>query len=214
MTDGFSVMPEQFQVALAPRGPYPDSFATSAGLDPHGNLLASQYEAPHRMKLKYKQTYFTCSQGATAWTVGLATAYTGVCLSNPAASTKNLCLLRAGFILSAGPTAISAIALAQGWSVTAVVHTTPLVVCDGLRGLATTQNWGVADASATLPVAPVYRQWIMGGFTAGAMPAPTDPHVNPDGLIEIPAGGFLIIACPAAITTNGMGYLEWSEIDP
>src|SRR5271156_6370 len=57
--------------------------------------------------------------------VGLTTTYTGLCLSNPAASTVNLAVRNCGFTLIAS--ASVSIGLATGWIAAGVVtHTTPV----------------------------------------------------------------------------------------
>lgn len=103
MDGGFNIIPPQFQVALAPRGPFPNGDNQAASLGPHGEMLVSLYEAPYRMLQKYKQTYFACNQAATTWSVGLTTTYTGFNLNNPNGSKKNLSVLKVGFIFAAAP---------------------------------------------------------------------------------------------------------------
>jgi hypothetical protein len=211
--DGFNIIPPQFQVALAPRGPFPDTQPASASLDPHGNLIVSQYEAPYRLLQKYKQTFFAANQADTTWTVGLTLTYTGFLLSNPLTSKKNLEILKIGFILNAAPAAISAVGLAQGWANAAVPQTAALSVYDGQKGLVAAQANGMACAgSTTIPVAPVYRQWILGGFTAAALPAPNQPVIDEGGIIELVPGGYLLIAAIAVV--HGMAFMEWAEVDP
>jgi hypothetical protein len=212
MDGGFNIIPPQFQVALAPRGPFVNTDNQAASLGPHGELLISFYEAPYRMLQKYKQTFFAANQADTTWSVGLTTTYTGFCLSNPAASKKNLSVLKVGFILNAAPAAIDPVGIAQGWAAVDCTHTAALTVYDGQKGLAAAQANGRADAgNTTLSATPVYRQWILGGFTATVLPSGSNPVIDEGGLIELVPGGFVIIAAIGVL--HGMAFAEWAEVD-
>jgi hypothetical protein len=212
--DGFNVIPPQFEVAAnAPRGPFPNSDNQSASLGPHGETAISLYEAPYRLLQKYKQTFFAANQAATTWSVGLTTTYTGFCLNNPIGSKKNLSLLKVGFIFAAAPAAVDPVGIAQGFSSAAdCAHTAGLTVYDGQKGLAAAQANGRADAgSTTLSATPVYRQWILGGFTAATLPSSNSPVIDEGGLIELVPGGFIIVASIGAL--SGMAFAEWAEVD-
>ena len=216
MNGGYTIIPPQYEVALAPRGPFPDGSNKSASLDPHGNLMASQYEAPYRMRQKYKETYFACSQGTTTWTTGVAAgAQTGFAVSLAPTARKNVLILRMGFVYLVAPVGVGTIGIAQGWFNTGIVtHGTPLVVYDGQKALPTTQNAALADGGYTIPAtaAAVFRQWILAAMTAGALPNPNKPVIDVGGLIEIQPGGWVEIACITAVV--GMAYCEWAEVDP
>jgi len=212
MDQGYD-FPALFEVALAPRGPFANGDNQRASLGPHGELLISLYEAPYRMLQKYKQTFFAANQGDTTWTVGLATTYTGFCLSCRNASPKNLSILKVGFVLNAAPAAIDPVGLAQGWASVDCTHTAALTVYDGQKGLPAAQANGMADAgNTTLSATPVYRQWILGGFTAANLPSPDVAPIDEGGLIELVPGGFLIVAAIGVL--HGMAFMEWAEVDP
>ena len=216
MDGGFNIIPPQFQVALAPRGPFPDGAAKSASLDPHGVLMGSMYEAPFRMRQKYKETFFAASQGTTTWTTGVAAgAHTGFSVSLAPVAKKNVLILRMGFVYLVAPVGVGTVGIAVGWFNTGIVtHGTPLVVYDGQKALPTTQNAALADGGYTIPAtaAAVFRQWILGAMTAGALPNPNEPGVDGSGLIEIQPGGWAEIACITAVV--GMAFAEWAEVDP
>jgi hypothetical protein len=165
------------------------------------------------MYQKYKQTFFAANQAATAVTAGVtAGAKTGMILSNPVNSTKNLLLLKYGWSLTVGP-AVASVGIAQGWYFTGLVtHTTPLAVYDGQRARVALNGWGIADGGATTPSAGIYRRWVIGAFTTGTLPDPAQPEVDEDGTIEILPGGFIFLA--GLVTATGVGFLEWAEIDP
>jgi hypothetical protein len=91
-------------------------------------------------------------------------------------------------------------------------HTAALVVYDGQKGLATSQGNGRADAgNTTLSATPVYRRWILGGFTAATLPSSNSPVIDDGGLIELVPGGFIIIAAIGVL--SGMAFAEWAEVD-
>lgn len=213
MDGGYNIIPPQYTVALAPRGPFRNGDTPSASLGPHGEFVFSMYEASYRLLQKYKQTFFAANQADTTWSVGLTTTYTGFCLSCPIGSQKNLSILKIGFVLNAAPGAIDPVAIAQGWAGTDSTHTTPLTVYDGQKGLAAPQANGKADAgNTTLSATPVYREWILGGFTATALPSPDTAPLDMGGLIELVPGGFLIVAAIGVL--HGMAFMEWAEVDP
>jgi hypothetical protein len=211
-----TVPPPPFEIALAPRGPFANGANKSASLDPHGVMQASLYEAPMRLRQKYKETYFACNQGTTTWTTGVAAgAHTGFCINVPPMSTKNILILRMGIVLLVAPVGIGTVGIAQGWFSTGIVtHGTPLVVYDGQKALAVTQNKALADAGFTIPAtaAAIYRNWALGGFTAGALPSPNNPIQDGQGLIEVQPGGWIEFAAVTAVV--GMAFAEWAEVDP
>jgi hypothetical protein len=212
-----NIIPPQFEVAAtAPRGPYPQGKDIAASLGPHGELVASQYEAPFRLRQKYKETFFAASQGTTTWTTGVAAgAHTGFSISLAPTAKKNVLVLRMGFVYLVAPVGVGQVGIAQGWFNTGIVtHGTPLVVYDGQKALATSQNAALADGGYTIPAtsAAVYRQWILGAMTAGALPNPNQPGVDGSGLIEITPGGWVEIAAITAVV--GMAFCEWAEVDP
>ncbi len=211
--EGYNIIPPQFQVALAPRGPFGNGKNEPASLGPHGELLVSQLESPYRIQNKYHQTFFAANQADTTWTIALAATFTGIVISNPVGSKKNLSISKVGFVLSVAPAAIAPVGIFTGWDAAGLTtHTTPLSVYDGQTGLLTTTKYGFADAAATLPGTPVWRGWILGGFTAAALFATTPALVDLGGLPEIPPGGYFGIA--ALTVVHGMGSIEWAEVDP
>jgi hypothetical protein len=216
MSDGYNIIPPQYEVALAPRGPFPDGAPKSASLDPHGVLMGSMYEAPFRMRQKYKETFFAASQASTTWTTGVAAgAHTGFAVSLSPTAKKNVLILRMGFVYLVAPVSTGTVGIAVGWFNTGIVtHGTPLTVYDGQKALPTTQNSALADGGYTIPAtaAAVFRQWILGAMTAGALPSPNQPIVDGSGLIEIQPGGWVELACITAVV--GLAFAEWAEVDP
>lgn len=154
-----------------------------------------------------KQLYYSSNSGAQAVSVALATAYTGLCLSNPTGSGVNLELLQVSYALTVAPAAIASLHLIGGWSTTAVTHTTPLLPASTFLGAP--RGVGLTDSSATIPT-PVYIMPIMGGFTAAALPSPAETIIDVGGSIIIPPGGFVCIGALTAVT--GFGGMIWEEV--
>lgn len=176
-----------------------------------GEQVVSELMPRYYLQALRANSYMACNAAAQAVSVGLATTYTGLCLSNPLGSGKNLVLKTASYALSVAPAAIAPIFLIGGYSATQVVHTTPLA-SPGIQGaLLTSSTASVAkvDTSATIPT-PGYLMPLFGGFTAAALPSPPNVVVPIEGQIVIPPNGFVAIGALTAIT--GFGGFTWDEV--
>lgn len=168
----------------------------------------------------YEQTYrrnvFSAAvQAVGTTTVGLATTYTGLCVSNPLTSTVNLVILKASLmqsvIQSAQP---EAFALAVGISTTAVTHTTPVVAGTGLRNNFISSSYtgqALADTAATLPAAPTYHTFLQN--TASATVNGNGGVFDLEGSIILPPGAYICFVTPAQASVAGMWFsLTWEEV--
>lgn len=151
--------------------------------------------------------FYACNQAAQAISVALATTYTGLCLSNPLNSGRNLELLTVGVALSVAPAAIAPIGLIGGQSPSAnVTHTTPLTPGSTLLGSGSCI--AKADSAATIPT-PVWLEMLWSGFTAAALPASSPSLIDIAGKWVIPPGGFIAIGALTAVT--GLWSMTWEE---
>jgi hypothetical protein len=168
----------------------------------------------YNLEAASKHIFNGCTQAAQATTVALATTYTGLCLSNPNASGRNLFLLRVGIGLSVAPAAIASIGIIGGSSTTDVTHTTPGTVAStflGFTGLQQGQpHIGLIDTAATLPVAPTWLEILMGGFTAAALPSSPVANFDFRGSWVIPPGGFICIGSLTSVT--GFYSMTWAAL--
>ena len=170
-------------------------------------LHGRYYEQSYR-----RNVFIAASQAVATTTVGLATAYTGLVISNPVTSQVNAALLMATMMQSViQATQIEAYAIATGYNgTTNVTHTTPLAC----RGAFVGANPGlvVADTSATLPTAPFYS--LFGGQTASATSQPSTIIVDIGGAIILPPGGYACWVTPAQASVAGLWFSFLYEENP
>jgi hypothetical protein len=171
--------------------------------DAHGRYMQAALEG---------RTFTASNVAAQAVSVALATTYTGLCLSNPAGSSKNLALLAAQFALTVAPAGIASLHLIAGYASAGVVtHTTPLaapgIQSTIINGLS--NSIAKADSAATI-VNPYYLMPVGSGFTAAALYATTPAWIDLGGAFIIPPGGFIAWGALTAVT--GFGGFMWEEI--
>lgn len=180
-----------------------DKTGAQAVTDAHGRYS----EAARRGNL-----FVASNVAATAVSVALATAYTGLVVSNPLGNLKNLELLGVAFALTVAPAAIASLHLIGGYSATAnVVHTTPLPapgIQNCLLGTGPASS-AKADVSATT-VNPGYLLPLTGGFTAAALPSSPLVWLDLSGLIILPPGAWAALGALTAVT--GFAALAWEEV--
>lgn len=141
--------------------------------------------------------------------IGLATTYVGLCLSNPAGSGKVLALLHAGAALLVAPSIITTLSLAAGYAAGGITaHTTPLTPLNSKLGDATALV-GLVDSACTLVGTPALVR-ILGQ----APTATTSFAINAtiDGGIIIPPGGWVAFTTNIAGPASGfVGSFMWEE---
>lgn len=176
----------------------------------NGELVVQNLHGRYYEQVMRGNVFGASNQAAQAVSVALATTYTGLILSNPPQSGKNLVLLSAGYALSVAPAGIASIHLIGGWQSTEITHTTPVSPRSMLLGNPNaTAATAKTDSAATIP-APVYLMSLMGGFTAGALPASPNALFDIDGQLVITPGGFVAIGALTAVT--GFGAFVWEEL--
>jgi hypothetical protein len=153
--------------------------------------------------------------GGTTTTVGLATTYTGLCLSNPAGNTKNFALLQASLGIVGAPAALSTFGLLAGYAAGGVTaHTTPLVPqCTLLSASAV--GTAKIDSAATLVGSP----FLYMAFGVTPITGATAQVVNPPvignlydigGSLIIPPGGYVGIYTSTVVTV--IASFVWTEV--
>jgi len=186
----------------------PNNGSTTLRTDSSANLLVSNVTSKYESAVLAGRVYYAASQTATTWSLALNTTHTGLVLSNPINSGKNLIVLKAGFALSVAPAAISSIGLFTGYSSAGIVtHTTPLTPYSCAVGAGS--SVANADAAATLVGTPTWALPFMGGFTAGALPSTSPSVIDVDGLIVVKPGGYVGIG--ALTASIGFASIIWEE---
>jgi hypothetical protein len=172
-------------------------------VDTDGAALIKQAAAP--FYVKRKNIFSAANQTGCVWTVGLATTYTGLVLSNPAGSGKNLSILGVSHQEVVAPAGIAAVYLAGLYHATAVIHSVPSAIRAASIGPdGSAKSIAKADTGATLPA----------GHTSGALSTSASPAFIPiNGLITVEPGGFLAICnFTIGVAVGQMGAFIWEEI--
>lgn len=186
-----------------------DGSQAAPRLGRNGELIVGNLHGRYYEQVMRGNVYGASNQAAQAVSVALATTYTGLCLSNPLGSGKNLVLLSAGYALSVAPAGIASIHLIGSSSPsTNVTHTTAVTPVNMLLGN-TGSPVAKVDREATIPT-PLYLMSLMGGFTAGALPDSPNALFDIAGQIILAPGGFVAIGALTAVT--GFGSFVWEEV--
>ena len=168
--------------------------------------------------------YEACKRGAVfggsivgqVTTVGLATTYTGLCLSNPITSSVDLVILKAGYAHLVAFTAASALGLMTGYNATTnVTHTTPVTVRSQKFVGSTGTGSGLLDSAATLPTAPTLNVLFGSGLTGAITTAQqaVGSFVDIDGTIILPPGAYCAFYTSTASGTASSAFsLTWEEV--
>lgn len=162
---------------------------------------------------KLGNTYHACSAGAVTLST-VSTTCTGLALSNPYGSDKNIVVVQVRFTPSTAPAGVSLVGLviSPGVQTTQNTHTTPMVIHNGLMtGSNVNTGVGKVDAAATLVGTPVWLKPIA-GVTAGSSITPSEYVEEPKGAIILPPGTHLSLSY---LTTAAVGVasVTWVEID-
>lgn len=177
-----------------------------------GDTIVSELNGRYYEQVYRGNCFMVASQAVATTTVGLATTYTGMCLSNPLASGKNLVILQASMMQSViQATQPEAYAIATGSSPgTNVTHTTPATIQQCLVGSAYAAV-AKADSAATLPVAPLYS--VFGTNTASATVLGNGVLLDIGGSIVLAPGAYAAWVTPAQASVAGLWFsFLWQEL--
>lgn len=179
-----------------------------------GDLIVSElhgvcYEAA------YRRTLFNGAIVGQVTTVGLATTYTGLCLSNPVGSQVNLVLWKVGYAFIVAFAAGSAVGIMTGYnSTTNVTHTaavTPRSQFFGVGG----SGIGLLDSSATLPTAPTVNTIFGAGLTGAITTTPfgLGGVIDLQGSIILPPGAYAAVYTSTISGAAGGAFsFTWEEV--
>ena len=182
--------------------------------DDIGSLLIAQTGGAYAAAVRKGNVYSAANQTGVVWSVGLHKTNTGLAITNPVGSGKNMVILKAGFTERVAPAGIQDVWLAGGSSTTAVTHSVPETPNNMLVG-SSNSGVGLADTGATLPDDPVYLLPLVGGKTSAALSVSgTIAIVDIGGLIVMAPGSFVIISTfTVGAAVGQMGCIIWEEVD-
>lgn len=172
----------------------------------YADAMVTEYNARYYQATKDGLCFTAATQALVTTSVGLATAYTGLVLSNPTTSAVDLVIVQASMMQSViQATQVEAFALATGFnSATNVTHTTPVVPKSSLIGSGLTGS-GLADVSATLPTAPFYDTFVTNTGTIAADSTGIQV-VDIAGSIVLKPGAYVLWVTPAQASVAGMWF--------
>jgi hypothetical protein len=190
----------------------------------HGKYYAGVYGTPTITSpatvAKAGSSFRGANQVSASLSNGLATTYTGLCLSNPVASTVNLVVKKIGGVITSAVSGQLALGLITGWAAAGItVHTTPLntSILNSYIGAATANGsiLGAAsaanlDAACTLVGTPLWTEWLAAN---GAANSDFALYVDLDESIIIPPGGYCAIGATAG-QGGFFGSFFWEELSP
>lgn len=148
-------------------------------------------------------------------TVGLATTYTGLCLSNPVNSPVNLVITKVGIAFTVAFAGAAAVGIATGYNIATNVTHTAAVTPRNNKFNGSGGGWGLLDSSATLPTAPTVNCILGAGLTGAITTIPyTGPQiVDMEGSIILPPGAYAIVYTSAASGAAGGNFsFQWEEV--
>ena len=191
----------------------------------HGKYYAGVYGTPlgatGTTAAKAGATFRGANPSAVSLSVALATTYTGLCLSNPAANTVNLSIKKVGGVVTNAVSGQLGLGLITGWAAAGItVHTTPLntSIINSYLGAGASGTVSVAgpaptanlDSACTLVGTPVWTDWLAANGVANS---DLSFYVDLDESILIPPGGYVAIGATAA-QGGVFGSFIWEEVAP
>lgn len=184
---------------------------TAIAGDAEGNTQIVQSHGDTFNATFNKRTFFAANQSGVTTSAGLATTYTGLCLSNPAASTVNLSPRRVAGSLIVAPAALTAFGLIVGYSAAGIVtHTTPLTSLQSMFIGGGTVPQALVDTACTLVGTPTWSIWLT--ITSSATSV-VSFSLELQGTRLIPPGGYMAIGSTIAGPTSGLlASIDWEEV--
>jgi hypothetical protein len=191
-----------------------DNSSVSLRASKQGALVTSDILGKYGELALRGQMFSAANVAAKATSVALTTTYTGLCVSNPAGSGKNLVMLAFQYAISVAEASIATQHLIAGYSSAGIVTHTVVLPAPGIQPCfinGTSSSVANADTECTI-VNPYYLFPVRGGFTAGSLGGPgTATMIDLNGMFVIPPGGW--IANGSLTATTGFAGFVWAEVD-
>src|SRR5262245_51205480 len=177
-----------------------------------GDQIVSELMGRYYINTLRQNHFHASAQAGVTSSVGLATTYTGLVISNPIGNTRLMVPLAFSCAQSVINAAVSAMGIACGFHPsTNVTHTTPVTARSNYFNLSQSPTC-LADVAATLPTAPFYTgPWV--GSTPTATTNIPALFCDLGGLFVIPPGGWIMMATVAASPASALWpSFQWAEI--
>ena len=182
-------------------------------LSKDGATVVQHGHAKYQEAVLRGNVYFACNTATQALSLASATA-TGLILTNPFNSGKNLVILNVSSYISAAITAVANVALFAGfYSATSVTQAAPITVRNALIGPVNTNAVGLVASSATLPGAPTHLRSLYGWHwvTGGTETAQLGTSVDIDGSIILSPGTTLSVQ-GITVAHSAISSFTWEEV--
>lgn len=180
-----------------------------------GDVIVSELHGRYYETAYRRNQFSAATQAGVTTSAGLATATTGLILTNPTTSTVNCVVNKVGYAFIAAPAALIVVGMAFNTSTTAVTQTTAITPRNMFLGGAAPQ--GLVASSVTLPTAGIISHifgqvtWITGG--TGSLLAPVTNFVDLEGSMILPPGSYCHIYTSTASSASGFfGSISWEEV--
>jgi hypothetical protein len=200
-------------LAGAPTAKFADGTNPTVRMGNQGDQIVSELHGRY-----YEQTFrknrFIGSITGQVTSAGLATTYTGLCLSNTPGNTVNLVVdfVDAAFLVAFA--AAASVGILVGFSSTAVTHTTPITTALRNTFLGGPNPQGLVDSAATIPT-PTLAHVLGQGLTGAITTVPGYGGFTKDlgGGLILPPGGFCAIYTSTASGAASMSAsIGWTEV--
>ncbi len=182
-------------------------------LDRQASSIVGQNHARYRESVFRGNRYGGGNAAGVVTTVGTATTYTGLCLTNPINSGVNISIDKVGYGLLVVMPAASILGIMTGYNAaTQVTQTTPVTVTNRLVG--GTAGKGLLASSVTLPTAPTLAM-VLAGLVTGAVTVVENNGgvIDLEGVIELPPGGYAAFFTSTITGAAGAAFsFGWEEI--
>lgn len=177
-----------------------------------GDVIVSELHGRYYETTYRRNLFSAATQTAVTLSAGLATATTGLILTNPTTSTVNLVVNKVGWGVNTTPVAVIILGLAFNNSTTAVTQTTAITGRNQFLGGAAPQ--GLVASSVTFPTAPILNT-VLGTIDIGA--TTTAIHntnfLDLEGTMVMPPGSYLAFyGSTASAATSFFASIAWEEV--
>lgn len=159
---------------------------------------------------------YAASNQAAVTLSALSTTATGLILTNPYGSGKNIAIMTISWAFQTAPAGASPVGIAMSPTISAtqVTHGTPINAVQNaiLAGTQGVVGVGKVDAAATTVGTPVFIR-MLGGPVAASQITPPYIRDDIDGALILPPGTSIQLAYVTTAAV-GLGSISWVEYTP